>query len=52
MHLFLELFTVAAFVAAAVHARWRWGVEGVWLFGSMLWLGLVRENFVVERELL
>jgi hypothetical protein len=52
MHLFLELFTVAAFVAAAVHARWRWGVEGVWLFGSMLWLGLVRENFVVVRELL
>lgn len=52
MHLLLELLTVLFTAIAGLHAWARRGTAGVWLFGSLLVLGAVRESFVVYRELL
>jgi hypothetical protein len=53
LHVFLELVTVGAFVASAAHAVDRWGARlGGWWVASLLWLGWVRESFVVLREVL
>lgn len=53
MHLFLELLTLAAFLACAAHAVRRRGArEGALLFAALLLLGVVRENAVVLREIL
>jgi hypothetical protein len=52
LHLFLELFTLASFVATSLWAARRWGREGAWLAGLLFALGAVRENWVaVERYL-
>jgi hypothetical protein len=52
MHLLLELLTVAFTALAGLHAWARRGSGGLWLFGSLLLLGAVREGFVAFRELL
>lgn len=52
MHLFLELFTLGAFVALIVHGAWHRGGEGLALFAGLLALGFVRENAVAIREIL
>jgi hypothetical protein len=46
LHLFLELFTLASFLATGVWAVRRWGAEGAWCLGFLFALGAVRENFV------
>jgi len=52
LHLFLELFTLASFVATAWWSARRWGRDGAWLVATLFALGAVRENFVVlERSL-
>jgi len=52
LHLFLELFTLASFLACAVAAAARRGALGVWLYATVSVLGVVRENFVMlERWL-
>lgn len=52
LHLFLELFTLASFVATVAWAGRRYGRDGWWLAGFLAALGAVRENFVVlERYL-
>ena len=52
LHLFLELFTLAAFVAVSWWAIRRWGRDGAWLAGLLFALGAVRENYVaLERYL-
>ena len=52
MHLFLELFTLGAFVATGVHLARRRGPAGAWLYGALIWLGLVRESVVVAWRVL
>ncbi len=52
LHLFLELATLAAFLATGVWAARRWGRDGAWLLGFLCALGVVRENFVALRRLL
>ncbi|MFN7942013.1 MAG: hypothetical protein U0X73_10445 [Thermoanaerobaculia bacterium] len=52
LHLFLELATLAAFLAAAVIAARRRGTEGVWLYATVTALGALRENFVVLAQAL
>jgi hypothetical protein len=52
LHLFLELATLASFVATVAWAGRRFGRDGWWLAGFLAALGAVRENFVVlERYL-
>jgi hypothetical protein len=52
LHLFLELATLGCFLAAAVHAVRLRGRDGAGLFAALLWLGFVRENYVLLQELL
>ncbi len=52
LHLFLELFTLGAFVAAGFWARARFGADGLWLYGFLFALGGVRENFVILHRVL
>ena len=52
MHLVLELLTVSFTALAGLHAWARRGAAGLWLFGSLLLLGAVRESFVAFRDLL
>jgi hypothetical protein len=52
LRLFLELFTLASFLATGLWARRRWGRDGAWLYLALLALGLVRENYVVLRRVL
>jgi hypothetical protein len=52
LHLLLELFTLAAFVATGFWARRRFGRDGAWLYGFLFALGGVRENFVILRDVL
>ena len=47
LHLFLELTTLAAFLACAIAATRKRGALGLWLYGSVTVLGALRENFVV-----
>jgi len=50
VHFFFELLTVAFTILTAWHA-WRLrGRDGVWLFGSLLVLGTLRENFVALAQ--
>src|SRR6185503_14508274 len=50
MHFFFELLTVAFTIATGWHA-WRLrGGDGVWMFGSLLVLGTLRENFVALAQ--
>ena len=51
MHLLLELLTVVFTLLAGLHA-WARRSDGLWLFGSLLLLGAVREGFVAFRDLL
>ncbi|GMU64434.1 MAG: hypothetical protein AMXMBFR36_07080 [Acidobacteriota bacterium] len=52
LHLFFELFTLAAFAATAFWAYQRWRRHGAILVGALFALGGVRENFVIlERHL-
>lgn len=52
LHLFFELFTLAAFAATGIWALRRWRRDGAWLLGALFVLGGVRENFVIlERHL-
>jgi hypothetical protein len=52
LHLFFELFTLAAFAATGLWAIRRWRADGAWLVGALFALGGVRENFVIlERHL-
>ncbi|HXU30662.1 MAG TPA: hypothetical protein VN851_08815 [Thermoanaerobaculia bacterium] len=52
MHLFLELFTLAAFLAIVSHAAWTRGRSGIALLFALFLLGLLRENAVAIRALL
>jgi hypothetical protein len=52
MHLFIELLTLLFFLAAVAHAVWQRGRSGAGLFGALLFLGFVRENFVILRQVL
>ena len=52
MHLFLELITLAFFLITVAHAIVLRGRSGAAFFGSLLFLGFVRENFVVLRRVL
>jgi len=52
LHLFLELFTLGAFVATGFWARARFGRDGLWLYGFLFVLGGVRENFVILERVL
>lgn len=52
MHLFIELLTLLFFLATVAHAVWLRGKSGAGLFGALLFLGFVRENFVILREFL
>ncbi len=52
MLLFIECFTLACFLVCLAHALALRGREGAWLFGSLLFLGLLRENFVTLYRLL
>ncbi|HWM90823.1 MAG TPA: hypothetical protein VN493_08660 [Thermoanaerobaculia bacterium] len=52
MHLFIEVLTLVFFLATVAHAGATRGRGGLALFGSLLFLGFVRENFVVLREVL
>jgi hypothetical protein len=52
MHLVLELLTVSFTALAGLHAWARRGAAGLWLFGSLLLLGAVRESYVAFRDLL
>lgn len=52
LHLFLELFTLASFVATGWWAWRRFGRDGLWLHGFLFALGGVRENFVVLQRVL
>ncbi len=52
LHLFLELFTVASFLACAIASMRTRGALGAWLYVTVTLLGAVRENFVIfERWL-
>jgi hypothetical protein len=52
VHRFLELLTVLFTLLAGLHAARTRRAEGVWLFASLLLLGLVRENLVAIERLL
>lgn len=52
LHLLLEVVTLACFLAVAAHAVWLRGRAGLELVAALLWVGFVRENFVLLRELL
>lgn len=52
MHLFLELTTLAFFLATVAHAVALRGRGGAVFFASLLFLGFVRENFLILREVL
>lgn len=52
MHLFIELFTLGAFLAIAWHAARTRGRAGVALLSALFLLGLIRENAVAIRALL
>ncbi len=52
MHLFIELLTLLFFLATVAHAVRLRGTSGAGLFGALLFLGFVRENFVMLREVL
>lgn len=52
MHLFIELLTLLFFLATVAHAVWLRGKSGAGLFGALLFLGFVRESFVIYREVL
>lgn len=52
MHLFLELFTLASFLAIVAHAARNRGGGGVALLSALFLLGLLRENAVAIRALL
>lgn len=52
LHLFLELFTLASFLATGVWAHRRFGRDGLWLYGFLFALGGVRENFVILERVL
>jgi len=52
MHLFIELFTLASFLAIVFHAAWSRGRSGIALLSALFLLGLLRENAVAIRALL
>lgn len=52
MHLFIELLTLAFFLGTVAHAVALRGRVGAAFFGAMFLLGLLRENFVILREIL
>ncbi len=52
LHLYMELAILACFLASAAHALRQRGGEGALFFGSLLYLGFVRENVVALREIL
>lgn len=52
MLLFIEVLTLAFFVATVVHAIKTRGREGFWLMGALLALGFVRENLVAAYQIL
>lgn len=52
MHLFIELLTLLFFLATVAHAVWLRGKSGAGLFGALLFLGFVRESFILHREFL
>jgi len=52
MHLFIELLTLLFFLATVAHAVRLRGRSGAGLFGALLFLGFVRENFVILRQVL
>jgi hypothetical protein len=52
LHLFLELFTLASFLATGWWAGRRFGRDGLWLYGFLFALGGVRENFVILERVL
>ncbi len=52
MHLFIELFTLGAFLGTVWHAARTRGREGVALLAALFLLGLLRENAVAVRSLL
>ncbi len=52
MLLSIELITLAFFLVCAAHAVASRGREGVWLYGSLIALGFLRENFVALHKLL
>ena len=52
MHLFIELFTLASFLAIVFHASWSRGRSGLAVLSALFLLGLLRENAVAIRALL
>ncbi len=52
LHLFLELFTLASFLATGWWTGKRFGRDGLWLYGFLFVLGGVRENFVILERVL
>lgn len=52
MHLFIETLTLVFFLGCAAHAVATRGRSGAALFGAMLLLGFLRENFVTLRDIL
>lgn len=52
MHLFIEVFTLASFLAIVSHATWSRGRSGLALLSALFLLGLLRENAVAIREIL
>lgn len=52
LHLFLELFTLASFLATGFWAYRRFGRDGLWLYAFLAALGALRENFVVLERVL
>jgi hypothetical protein len=52
MHLFIEILTLAFFLATVAHAVYLRGREGAAFFAALLYLGFVRENVVTLRDVL
>ncbi len=52
LSLFIETFTLGAFLATVVHAASTRGRSGLELLGALFLLGLLRENAVAIRSLL
>ncbi len=52
MVLLVELVTLGSFLVCVLHALAVKGRDGIWFFGALLGLGLVRENFVAWYRLL
>lgn len=52
MRLFLELFTLAAFIVCGVHAARRHGIAGLGFFAALALLGAVRETAVAAYDVL